>query len=368
MDYEKYMLEAIKLAKLGTGFVNPNPLVGCVIVKDNIIISSGYHEKYGEYHAERNAIYNLKNNNSIQEITKGATLYVTLEPCSHYGKTPPCSEIIIESGIKKVVIGSLDANPLVNGKGIESLKNAGIEVITGILEKECQKLNEVFFNFIKNKKPFVVMKYAMTLDGKITTSTGKSKWITSSEAREDVHIDRHKYMAIMVGINTVLFDDPMLSCRAVGLKNPIRIICDTNLKMPLTSNIVKTASSIKTIIATSISDENLHLPFINSGCDIAIIKKTNGHIDLNILMNYLYEKKIDSIYLEGGATLNFSALQSKIINKVKIYIAPKIFGGNLAKTPVGGYGIDEVYNAIKITNKEVYTIGEDIVIEGEVLY
>ena len=239
---KEYMLRAISLAKKGEGWTNPNPMVGAVIVKDGRIIGEGYHKKYGELHAERNAFASLK------ESAKGATMYVTMEPCCHYGKTPPCTQAIIEHKIGKVVIGSKDPNPKVSGKGVQILKEAGISVVEDFLREECDKLNPIFFHYIKTKTPYVVMKYAMTLDGKIATKTGESKWVTGKEAREEVQHMRHRYMGIMVGIGTVLADDPMLNVRAKDKKSPVRIICDSKLKIKEDSQIVKTAFNQRTIV------------------------------------------------------------------------------------------------------------------------
>ena len=371
MTDTEYMQRAISLAKRGTGKVNPNPLVGAVIVKNGEIIGEGWHEQYGGLHAERNAIKNFEerviSGKNAKEDIAGATMYVTLEPCCHYGKTPPCTEAIIENGIKRVVIGSADPNPLVAGKGMEILKNSGIEVQSGILQKECDELNYVFFHFIKTKTPYVVMKYAMTLDGKIATVTGKSKWITGEKARARVHEDRNRYSAIMAGIGTVLSDNPMLTCRMENGqgRNPVRIICDTNLKTPIDSAIVQTAAQIKTIIATVSDDILIHIPYMEKGCEILTVSKKDGRIDLSELMIELGKRNIDSILLEGGSTLNFSALESGIVNRIQAYISPKLFGGEKAKTPVGGEGILEVSECFELKNKKVSLIDEDILIEGE---
>ena len=225
MTDQNYMLQAIQLAKQGEGWTNPNPMVGAVIVKNGRIIGKGYHKKCGELHAERNAIA------SLTESAEGATIYVTLEPCCHYGKTPPCTEAIIEQKIKRVVIGSRDPNPKVSGKGIKMLQEAGIEVIEDFMREECDRLNPVFFHYITTKTPYVVMKYAMTLDGKIATKTGASKWITGEAARAEVQHMRHRYMGIMAGIGTVLADDPMLNVRVEGWKSPIRILLDSLLAL-----------------------------------------------------------------------------------------------------------------------------------------
>ncbi|MHB1154146.1 MAG: bifunctional diaminohydroxyphosphoribosylaminopyrimidine deaminase/5-amino-6-(5-phosphoribosylamino)uracil reductase RibD [Eubacteriales bacterium] len=361
MTDNEYMKLVIDIAKKGCGYVNPNPMVGAVIVKNDKIIGTGYHERYGELHAERNAL------KSCIDSTEGAALYVNLEPCCHYGKTPPCTDAILESGIKKVFVGSKDPNPLVSGKGIEILRQNGIEVITDILTEACSILNEVFFHYIQNKTPFVVMKYAMTLDGKIATYTGNSKWITGEKAREHVHQMRHKYSAIMVGVDTVISDDPQLTCRIPNGRNPIRIICDTNLRTPLNSKIIKTANEIKTYIVNACEDEEKQKKFIDLGCKLIFVPKKDEHINLNILMSKLADEKIDSILLEGGSKLNYSALNSGIINKVQAYIAPKIFGGNTAKTPVGGVGVIWPEDAYILKNKLITVLNDDVLIEGDII-
>lgn len=362
MTDEKYMSLALTLAKKGIGSVNPNPLVGAVIVKEGKIIGQGWHEIYGRWHAERNALSNCSEN------PDGAAMYVTLEPCCHKGKTPPCTDAIIQSGIKKVVIGCLDPNSLVSGKGAAILREAGIDVVTGVLQDKCIELNKVFFHYIKTKAPYVVMKYAMTMDGKIATTSGKSKWITGIKARENVHKSRNQYSSIMVGVGTVIADNPALTCRIDGGRNPIRIICDTNLNTPLESTIVTTAKGIKTIIATACDNKEKHKPYLAHGCEIFNINLKDNHIDLNHLMLQLGSIGIDSILLEGGATLNFSALQSKIVNKVQIYIAPKLFGGSQSRTPLGGIGIQEVSNCFSLKNQTLTWFDEDILMEGDVDY
>lgn len=360
MTAKDYMRLAIEDARKGEGFTNPNPMVGAVIVKDGRILSRDYHHRYGEYHAERNAILNCR------EDMAGAELYVTLEPCCHHGKTPPCTEIIIQSGIRKVYIGSMDPNPLVAGKGAKILKQHGIEVETGICEEECLELNKVFFHYIRHKTPYVVMKYAMTADGKIATKTGASKWITGAAARERVHKSRHKYMGIMAGVGTVLADDPDLTCRLEGRKSPVRIICDTRLRTPLTSKIVISARETPVILATAVRDEDAIRPYTEQGCRILQIPLEKDHIDLRILMKKLGELEIDSILLEGGAMLNYSALNSGIVQALEMYIAPKLFGGIGAKTPVTGEGVELPGEAFSLCRPQIEQIGEDILIAWEV--
>lgn len=361
MTEEGYMRLAIELAKKGCGHVNPNPMVGAVIVKDGHIIGQGYHTCCGKLHAEREALA------SCSESTEGADIYVTLEPCCHHGKQPPCTDAIIESGIKRVVIGSADPNPLVAGKGVRILKEHGVSVTENFLKDECDAINDVFFNYIKTGLPYVVMKYAMTMDGKTATYTGESKWITGEAARRRVHEDRNRYAAIMVGIGTVLKDDPMLNCRIEGGKDPVRVICDTDLRIPLTSKIVETASDIRTLIATSSGDRERISALESAGCEIIKVSPDNGHISLKELMTELGRMKLDSVLLEGGGTLSWSALSSGVVNKVQAYVAPKIFGGKDAPSPVGGAGAALPAEGIALSRPEITVIGDDILIESEVL-
>ncbi|WP_291579243.1 bifunctional diaminohydroxyphosphoribosylaminopyrimidine deaminase/5-amino-6-(5-phosphoribosylamino)uracil reductase RibD [Clostridium sp. UBA6640] len=351
------MARALELAKLGTGHTSPNPMVGCVIVKDGRIIGEGWHMKYGGLHAERNAFL------SCIEDTKGAELYVTLEPCCHYGKTPPCTEAIVEHGIKRVIVGCTDPNPLVGGKGIELLREHGIEVTIGVLEEECRKLNEVFFHYVSTKEPFVVLKYAMTLDGKIASCTGNSKWITGEDTRENVHYLRKIYTGIMVGIGTVLADDPMLDCRIDLGVNPIRIICDSNLRIPLESKIVKSSHEIETIIAFCKGDREKKYELSKAGVTLMEFQDSE-RIDLKKLMERLGEKGIDSILLEGGGTLNEAALESAIIKKAYVYIAPKIIGGKEALTPIEGKGREQMSDAFELEDTTIIKFENDFCIEG----
>lgn len=355
-EKEFYMRRALQLAKQGMGHTSPNPMVGCVVVREGKIIAEGYHEKCGGFHAERNALLSC-------EDAQGAELYVTLEPCCHHGKTPPCTDIIIEKKIKKVYVGSMDPNPLVGGKGVGLLRSAGIEVECGILEEECHKLNEVFFHYIKNKTPFVVMKYAMTLDGKIASYTGNSKWITGEEARRNVQELRKRYSGILVGIGTVKADNPMLNCRIEEGVNPVRIICDSKLSIKENCQIVTTAKEIKTVIAYTKGSERKEERLKEAGC-ILLQAGQEEKTDLKILMNKLGEMEIDSVLIEGGTGIHGAALKAGIVNKVAAYIAPKIIGGESSKTPIGGIGIAKMDDALKLKNMQMETIGEDILVTG----
>ncbi len=355
------MKRAVELAKRGVGAVNPNPLVGAVIVKDGRIIGEGWHERYGELHAERNAL------KSCSEDPSGADMYVTLEPCCHYGKTPRCTDIIIEKKLKRVYIGSNDPNAKVNGGGIKRLKEAGIEVFDGILKEECDKINKVFFHYITSGTPYVVMKYAMTADGRTATRTGHSRWISGEESRLNVHRTRNALMGIMTGIGTVMRDDPMLNCRIDGGRNPVRIICDTNLSILLTSNIIQTADKYPTLIATACDDIEKLAAVIKFGAQVVRVEKKGDHIDLCDLMKKLGAQGIDSVLLEGGAQLNASALEAGIVNRLQVYVAPKLFGGILAKPPIGGLGVETADKAYMLSKPEITVFGSDVLLEYDVI-
>lgn len=372
MPEEKYMRRAIELAKKGSGHVNPNPLVGAVIVRDGEIIGEGYHECYGQLHAERNAIANAKKRGNSLE---GSTIYVTLEPCCHYGKTPPCTEAIIEEKIARVVVGSDDPNPLVSGKGFQMLREKGIEVIPHFLKEECDAMNHVFFHYIRTGTPYVAMKYAMTMDGKIACYTGDSKWVTGEESRAHVQTLRNHYKGIMAGIGTVLADDPMLNCRIEGGRDPIRIITDSHLRIPMDSQLVRTAGQQPLIVAClPDADEEKAAQLQEKGVEVLripgvttadITEEQKEVISLPVLMKELGARKIDGILLEGGGQLNESALQAGIVQRVYCYIAPKIFGGAQAKTPVEGQGLAKAADAWHFTRIGMQEFGQDILLEYE---
>lgn len=372
MPEEKYMRRAIELAKKGSGHVNPNPLVGAVIVRDGEIIGEGYHECYGQLHAERNAIANAKKRGNSLE---GSTIYVTLEPCCHYGKTPPCTEAIIEEKIARVVVGSDDPNPLVSGKGFQMLREKGTEVIPHFLKEECDAMNHVFFHYIRTGTPYVAMKYAMTMDGKIACYTGDSKWVTGEESRAHVQTLRNHYKGIMAGIGTVLADDPMLNCRIEGGRDPIRIIADSHLRIPMDSQLVRTAGQQPLIVAClPDADEEKAAQLQEKGVEVLripgvttadITEEQKEVISLPVLMKELGARKIDGILLEGGGQLNESALQAGIVDRIYCYIAPKIFGGAQAKTPVEGQGLTRAADAWQFNRIGMQEFGQDILLEYE---
>lgn len=356
---EQFMKRAIHLARKGIGYTNPNPVVGAVIVKGGRVIGEGFHQAYGGLHAERNALKNCT------EDPQGADLYVTLEPCCHYGKTPPCTETIIEHGISRVYVGNMDPNPKVAGRGVQILREHGIQVETGIMEEECRKLNEIFFHYISHETPYVALKYAMTLDGKIAVKTGESKWITGQGAREHVHTLRHKYAAILAGIGTVLCDDPMLNARVRGGNNPVRVICDSRLRIPLSSKIVQSAKVIPTIVAACERTKKAE-KLEELGCRVLICPEKKGHLDLMELFRILREEKLDSVLVEGGADINDSVIRTGAVQKVYAYVAPKLFGGKQARSPVEGEGIERISDAVMLDGPEITKIGEDLLLEYEV--
>lgn len=450
----EYMRRAIELAKRGEGRVSPNPLVGCVVVKDEKVIAQGWHDHYGGFHAERNALTGVP-----RDVTEGADLYVTLEPCCHHGKTPPCTDIIIEKGIKRVFVGSDDPNPLVAGGGFAALRAAGIEVQTHVLKDECDSINEVFFHYISTKTPFVVMKYAMTLDGKINLGDrftsdvfdGSPLWtvgedtegkkpagsggvrITGDEAQAHVHLLRKRYSSIMVGVGTVLADDPMLNYRqevligfGAGLVsealssedkdssqagvgagsdpgeilpeagvsdrveseadfdyNPTRIIVDSHLRTPVGSRIVQTAKDIPTIIAYvdtemrgqissgvgNVSASDRMYALAEAGVRLMPVESDGrGHVSLSDLLKKLGADGIDSILVEGGSSLHGSFMDNRLINRVYAYISPRLFGGQMSLSPVGGIGVADADEAMRLADVEMLHLGDDICITGKTIW
>lgn len=358
MDDYQYMKLAIDLARATAGQTSPNPSVGAVLVKDGELISTGAHLKAGTAHAEALAIM------AAGENAKDAVLYVTLEPCSHHGRTPPCADLIVESGIKKVFVASLDPNPLVAGKGIEKLKKAGIEVETEFCKEEAEKLNEKFFHYIKTKTPFVTIKGAVSLDGKIAAKTGDSKWITSDEARLDTHKLRHEHDGILVGINTILQDNPLLTTRRPeGGKNPIRIILDTKLKIPLSSQVVQDRSSQTIIFTGNTFDREKAKHLID--LEVDVISLEGERISVKEVLKILGEKDIMSLLVEGGSEVHASFIEEEAFQEIVLYIAPKIIGGRDAIPFIGGKGTDSIQNGKKLHFTSVEVIGPDIKITAK---
>lgn len=356
MQARHYMRRAIALAGRGIPWASPNPLVGAVIVKEGRIIGEGWHEKCGQLHAERNAL------NHCTEDPAGATVYVTLEPCCHQGRTPPCTEALIAAGVARVVIGSRDPNPKVAGKGAAALRAAGIAVEEDFLRGECDALNPIFFHYITTKTPYAALKYAMTADGKLATCTGASQWITGEAARSHVHGLRSRYRAILAGIGTVLADDPRLNCRMEGGRSPLRVICDSGLRIPLDAQICRTAKEQDTIVACARPDAEKRAALEDLGMRVWVLPGADGRVDLKALMDRLGREEIDSVLIEGGGAIHYSALAAGIVQRLYVYVGAKLFGGEGAKTPVGGAGVAAVADAFRLSAPRVEHFGRDLLL------
>lgn len=367
---ERFMREAIELASNGAGKVDPNPLVGCVIVKDGRVIGRGWHTAFGKPHAEREALV------SCAEDPSGSSVYVTLEPCCHTGKTPPCVDALIEAGVSRVVVGILDPNPLVAGKGCQILRDAGIEVVVGVCEDRCRSINLPFFKHVSTGLPYVVAKYACTLDGKIATSTGASRWVTGPSARRRVHADRARAQAVMVGVGTVLTDDPLLTCRLEGCleppRQPLRVVVDSTMRTPLDAQIVTTAGSFPTILFTSLDDCERADCYRAAGCEVAVVPRSktpsseNRGVDLPAVLEALGQRGIASLIVEGGPTLLGALFDQGLVDAVQAYVAPKLFGGKDAPSPIGGKGVSLPSDAWLMDDPRLCVLGDDWLVEGEV--
>ena len=362
MEHDYYMKKALCLAVKGKGRTSPNPMVGAVLVKNNKIVGKGYHKKAGFSHAEIEAIRNAG------KKVKGSRLYLNLEPCSHYGRTPPCSDAIIKNEIKDVIIGMKDPNSLVAGKGIRKLKKAGINVMQGIMEKECREINAPYIKYITKKIPYVTLKVAGSLDGRISTKTGESRWITGNLARNQVHKIRDEVDAVMIGINTVLRDDPVLTTRLKkkkDLMNPIRIILDSHLKIPLTAKSVQLKNGQKTIVATTAKAPLRKVKaLVEMGVVVLKIRERESKVDMKDLMKKLRKMEISNIMIEGGAQVNASAMESGIVDKVIFFIAPIIIGGANATGSIMGDGISFLKDAVSVKEISIRKTGHDFMLEG----
>ena len=358
MNDEIFMREALNAAAHARGRTSPNPMVGAAVVRDGRIVAIGWHRQAGTPHAEVHAL------NMAGELARGSTLYVTLEPCSHFGRTPPCVDAIINAGVKRVVAAMGDPNPLVSGRGFARLREAGIDVTVGVLEDDARRLNEVFLKRITTGLPFVMLKTAMTLDGKIATATGQSKWITSESARRRVHEWRNEYDGIMVGIGTVLADNPSLTARLdIPSRNPIRIIVDSRARTPLDANVVVDGKS-KTLIAVTERAPKQNIDALTERGVEIITAGSGEHVDLKILMRELAAREITSVMVEGGGTLNFGLLSAGLVDKINAFIAPKIVGGRTALTAVEGEGFSSLDRAVELIDVETEMLGADILISG----
>ena len=357
----KFMKYALKLAAKARGRTSPNPLVGAIIVRDDEIVGEGYHQKAGGAHAEIHAL------NQAKGLAEGATMYVTLEPCCHWGRTPPCTEAIIRARLSKIFVAMRDPNPRVAGGGIRQLEAAGIPVQVGICEDESKQLNEVFIKYITTQSPFVILKSAISLDGKIATASGESQWITSEASRLKGHEIRAQVDAILVGIGTVLQDDPSLTTRLPDRKNedPIRVVVDSHGRTPLSAKIFNPDSNAGALIAVT---KNAPLKKIDAlkaaGADVLIVEAKEGRVCLETLMRELGRREISSVLIEGGAEINAAALQAEIVDKLMFFLAPKLIGGSEAPGPIGGGGITRLPDAFELRSIKVTQIESDFLIEG----
>lgn len=349
---------ALDLARNMVGQTGTNPVVGCVIVKEGRIVGIGSHLRKGEAHAEVLAL------EMAGDQAEGSTVYVTLEPCSHYGRTPPCADRLIEAKVKKVVIATTDPNPLVSGRGIAKLREAGIEVISGVMQKEAEKLNEMFNRFIVSQKPFVTIKTASTLDGKIASKEGDSRWISGEEARQFVHVLRHQHEAIMVGIETVLADDPSLTTRlSVEALHPVRIVVDSRLRLPLTSKLVKDRTAPTWVLTTNDADIDKEKELQRQG--VEVIRCGYGkRVDLVLALQMIAEREIGSVLVEGGGKLNGALLEAGLVDKLILFFAPKIIGGQSAPSNFQWDGFAKMSDAFRLTNCEWVQFGDDICLIG----
>lgn len=360
---EHYMREALTLAAQARGRTSPNPMVGSVVVKDGQVVGRGYHVKAGLRHGEVAAL------EDAGPHAQGATLYVNLEPCCHYGRTPPCTKTVIAVGVRRVVAAVRDPNPLVSGKGLEELRRAGVEVKVGVLEEEATHLNEMYFKYITTKRPFVLLKVAASLDGKIATVTGESRWITNERSRELVHHLRDEVDAVMVGINTVLRDDPLLTTRLPGGagKDPIRIVVDSHLRTPPTARMLMSSSSACTIIATtSQAADERRVQLEARGARVLVVEGTEPRVPLRALMDQLGSLQITSLLLEGGGEVHEAALRADIVDKVMFFLAPKLLGGRAAPPAIGGQGVAQLTQAVTLERVRVQMLDDDLLVEGYV--
>jgi len=358
MDDTEWMKRALHLAEKGRGRTSPNPMVGAVLVKDGRAIGEGYHARAGEAHAEIVALQQGR------EEARGATLYLNLEPCTHYGRTPPCVPRVIEAGVKRVVIGMEDPNPLVKGKGIEILRRDGLDVEVGILEKECRRLNEAFCKYILKKEPFVILKVAAMLDGKIATRNGDSKWISGEASRRFVHKLRDQVDGVLVGIGTVLKDDPLLTARIRGGRDPYRIVLDSRLRIPEEAKVIGASASRAIIAATELAPKDKIERLEKRGVQILILDSKEGRVDLKSCLSKLGEIGMMSLLVEGGSQVNGSFLDKGLIDKLLLFFSPRLIGDQQAPGIFGGRGVFNLQEAVAVKEIKTKRIGEDIFLEG----
>ncbi|NVN91271.1 MAG: bifunctional diaminohydroxyphosphoribosylaminopyrimidine deaminase/5-amino-6-(5-phosphoribosylamino)uracil reductase RibD [Desulfuromonadales bacterium] len=356
-DDVKYMKQALTLARKGIGKTSPNPAVGCVIVRDGSIVGKGWHKKAGSPHAEINAL------NMTGDLAQGADVYVTLEPCCHTGKTPPCSQALIRAGVKRVVVGMGDPNPKVSGGGLAELQAAGIETVCGILEDDCRDINRPFIKQVTTGMPYVTYKCAMTLDGKIATATGESRWISCEDSRTYVHKMRSRMDAIMVGVDTIIADNPELTVRHVRGRNPLRVVVDTRLRTPESVKVLSRGNAAGTIIATIETNPRVHLRYLRQGATVLTCQQDRGRVSMEDLLFKLGGMGIQSILLEGGGRLAGSMLNYGLIDEYVFFMAPKLLGSD-GFSPFNLVGKTSMDQAFRVTITHVGRCGSDIIVHA----
>lgn len=371
----KWMRRALELARKGQGFVEPNPMVGCVLVRDDNVVGEGYHKKYGGPHAEVEAIRDAEKRAGNDRAANGTTCYVTLEPCSHYGKTSPCVEEIMESGIRRVVLAMRDPNPIVNGQGVEMMRSAGIEVVENVLEKESRLLNAPYLTRIEKKRPWIIGKWAMTLDGKLATRAGSSSWISNETSRKIVHRLRGRMDAILVGSGTAIHDDCSLTVRldeqdaednSIPKRTPLRIVLNSDATISSESRLVRTAEKFPVLLVVGPEADNKRTETLRkSGCEIFVQSDRNRFDEL---FEYLVKKETTNLLVEGGGKVLGSLFEQRLIDEVHVFVAPKLIGGEAAPSPIAGLGLAEMQQATQIETPQIEIVGNDVYIHGRLRY
>jgi len=358
MNDERWMKRVLRLARQGEGKTSPNPMVGAIVVKDGLVVGKGYHRKAGEPHAEILAL------EQAGASAREATLYVNLEPCTHYGRTPPCAPRVIEAGVRRVVIGMKDPNPLVAGRGVSALSEAGLEVKVGVLEEECRSLNEAFCKYIVRKEPFIILKAAMTLDGRIGTRDGDSKWISNESSRKWVHRLRSAVDGIVVGIGTVLRDDPLLTARVKGGRDPLRIVLDSRLRIPENARVIGDEPSRLIVATTEASSAAARQELERRGVRVMVFDSRQGRVNLRSFASAMGAMEITSLLVEGGSEVNGAFLDEGLVDKLILFIAPKLIGDREALSVFGGRGVSKLRDAIVVKGLKVRRLGDDLLVEG----
>ncbi|MFI4876559.1 MAG: bifunctional diaminohydroxyphosphoribosylaminopyrimidine deaminase/5-amino-6-(5-phosphoribosylamino)uracil reductase RibD [Blastopirellula sp. JB062] len=359
-DDERYMREALELALRGAGAAEPNPLVGCVLVRQGRVIGRGYHARYGGPHAERAAIADCGN-----EMTRGATAYVTLEPCCHHGKTPPCTDALIAAQVERVVVAQQDPFGLVDGGGVAQLKAAGITVEVGLLEAEARRLNAPYRKLLATGRPWVIAKWAMTLDGKLASHAGHSRWISNELARQRVHQLRGRMDAVMVGSRTAQLDDPLLTARPPGLRTPLRIVVDGDAALALSGKLVQTAGEVPVLVAVKETADHARCDALRqAGCELFVCAGADHAERLDSLLKELGERRLTNLLIEGGAGLMGLFLAQGHVDEVFAFIAPKLIGGASAPSPIGGDGWADMSEALSLTDVSIEALGDNVLMHG----